>query len=165
MNEDDGDGNDGNLNYNFNQFLTIDKNLSDWRQSLKNKVFSLVPFNLELGLPNLLNISHNNLYHDMTQEHLKQEVIIHYYQTGVPDMYTASQLIKIQLNFHYVLIRSMNYLNFIVDKELDFVYYKEIAVIALEVLQYFNLIFTMLAYHKRNEMIQWSTQTRLLWKA
>lgn len=153
LNEDDGDGNDGNLNYNFNQFLTIDKNLSDWRQSLKNKVFSLVPFNLELGLPNLLNISHNNLYHDMTQEHLKQEVMIHYYQTGVPDMYTASQLIKIQLNFHYVLIRSMNYLNFIVDKELDFVYYKEIAVIALEVLQYFNLIFyhVSLSQEKRND--------------
>ncbi|KAI5955436.1 hypothetical protein CANMA_004616 [Candida margitis] len=153
LNEDDGDGNDGNLNYNFNQFLTIDKNLSDWRQSLKNKVFSLIPFNLDLGLPNLLNISHNNLYHDMTQEHLKQEVMIHYYQTGVPDMYTASQLIKIQLNFHYVLIRSMNYLNFIVDKELDFVYYKEIAGIASEVLQYFNLIFyhASLAQEKRND--------------
>ena len=155
LNEDDGDGNDGNLNYNFNQFLTIDKNLSDWRQSLKNKVFSLVPFNLDLGLPNLLNISHNNLYHDMTQEHLKQEVMIHYYQTGIPDTYTASQLIKIQLNFHYVLIRSMNYLNFIVDKELDFVYYKEIAVIALEVLQYFNLIFyhISLSQEKRNDPV------------
>ena len=155
LNEDDGDGNDGNLNYNFNQFLTIDKNLSDWRQSLKQKVISLIPLNLELGLPNLVNVSHNNLYHDMSQEHLKQEVMIHYYQTGVPDIYTASQLIKIQLNFHYVLIRSMNYLNFIVDKELDFVYYKEIAVIALEVLQYFNLIFyhISLSHEKRNDPV------------
>ncbi|KAI5958305.1 hypothetical protein KGF57_002660 [Candida theae] len=153
LNEDDGDGNDGNLNYNFNQFLTIDKNLSDWRQSLKHKVFSLTPLNLDLGLPNLVNVSHNNLYHDMTQEHLKQEVMLNYYQTGLPDTYTASQLIKIQLNFHYVLIRSMNYLNFIVDKELDFVYYKEIAVIASEVLQYFNLIFyhISLSHEKRNE--------------
>ncbi|KAI5953640.1 hypothetical protein KGF54_003012 [Candida jiufengensis] len=141
LNEDDGDGNDGNLNYNFNQFLTIDKNLSDWRQSLKNKMFSLTPFAINMGLPNVLNINHNNLYHDMNQEHIPQEVMIPYYQTGLPDIYTASQLIKIQLNFHYILIRSMNYLNFIVDKDLNFIYYKEIAVIAQEVLQYFLLIF------------------------
>ncbi|KAI5966451.1 uncharacterized protein KGF55_000760 [Candida pseudojiufengensis] len=142
LNEDDGDGNDGNLNYNFNQFLTIEKNLSDWRQSLKSKILSLTPFCTNMGLPNILNINHNNLYHDMNNEqHIPQEVMIPFYQTGLPDIYMASQLIKIQLNFHYILIRSMNYLNFIVDKDLNFIYYKEIAIIAQEVLQYFLLIF------------------------
>lgn len=147
LNEDDGDGNDGNLNYNFNQFLTIDKNLSNWRNSLKSKSLNLIPLCLLMNLPNILNITSNDLYHDLKDHNSKissgitQDGIINYYNSGLPDIHTASQLIKIQLNFHYILIRSMNYLNFIVDKELNFTYYIEISSISREVLNYFLLIF------------------------
>ncbi|RCK57641.1 hypothetical protein Cantr_06632 [Candida viswanathii] len=140
LNEDDGDGNDGNLNYNYSQFLTIDKNLSDWRESLKSKKMSLLPLK-SLGLPDLINIVENDLHFSMSKDALSREGLINYYQTGLPDIHTASQLIKLQLNFHYTLIRSANYLNFIVDRELTFEYYKEIYVLSTEVLQYFLLVF------------------------
>ena len=123
LNEDDGDGNDGNLNYNYSQFLTIDKNLTDWRESLKSKKMSLLPLK-DLGLPDLINITENDLHFAMDKDALSREGLINYYQTGLPDIHTASQLIKLQLNFHYTLIRSANYLNFIVDRELTFEYYK-----------------------------------------
>ncbi|EGW31481.1 uncharacterized protein SPAPADRAFT_154694 [Spathaspora passalidarum NRRL Y-27907] len=143
LNEDDGDGNDGNLNYNYNQFLTIDKNLANWRQSLKTKKLRLVPLHMEMGLPNYLNITENDLYHDIKSQTsgITPTGLVNYETTGTPDIHTASQLIKIQLNFHYILIRSMNYLNFIVDKELNFNNYQEIAEISQEVLSYFLLIF------------------------
>ncbi|RLV94150.1 hypothetical protein JA1_002000 [Spathaspora sp. JA1] len=145
LNEDDGDGNDGNLNYNYNQFLTIDKNLANWRQSLKAKKLHLVPLHMEMGLPNYLNITENDLYHDLKSTNplsgISKAGLANYEQTGLPDIHTASQLIKIQLNFHYILIRSMNYLNFMVDKELNFNNYQEISDISREVLHYFLLIF------------------------
>lgn len=140
LNEDDGDGNDGNLNYNYSQFLTIDKNLTDWRESLKSKKMSLLPLK-DLGLPDLINITENDLHFAMDKDALSREGLINYYQTGLPDIHTASQLIKLQLNFHYTLIRSANYLNFIVDRELTFEYYKKIYVLSSEVLQYFLLVF------------------------
>ncbi|CAI5758653.1 unnamed protein product [Candida verbasci] len=148
LNEDDGDGNDGNLNYNFNQFLTIDKNLSDWRLSLREKKILLKPIE-SMGLPNF-GETENNLYHDVS-EGLSQQGYMHFYQFGIPDVYTASQLIKIQLNFHYILIRSMNYLNFIVDKELNFNYYKQICQISQEVLQYFLMFFDHVSKAKEKE--------------
>ncbi|KAG7663250.1 uncharacterized protein J8A68_003250 [[Candida] subhashii] len=156
LNEDDGDGNDGNLNYNFNQFLIIDKNLSNWRMSLKDKKINLLPLQSEMGLPDLLNITENNLYHDMRpassnsstpQNDKRDEIgiteigILNFLNTGVLDIHTSSQLIKIQLNFHYAVIRSMNYLNFIIDKELNFNLYQEIEAISSEVLNYFIMIF------------------------
>ncbi|KAK6200363.1 zinc finger transcription factor [Scheffersomyces amazonensis] len=146
LKEDDGEGNDGNLNYNFSQFLTIDKNLSNWRNSLKDKSINLTSLHTEMGLSNILNITTNNLYHDLKDVSnfnmgITQEGFVNYYTTGLPDIHTASQLIKIQLNFHYCLIRSMNYLNFIVDKELKYNYYIEISKISREVLNYFILIF------------------------
>lgn len=154
LNEDDGEGNDGNLNYNFNQFLTIDKNLSNWRQSLKTKHIDLTPLQTKMGLPNLLNITSNDLYHDLKYHESKMlsgithEGLLNYYSTGLPDVHTASQLIKIQLNFHYIVIRSMNYLNFIVDKELNFPHYVEISKISREVLNYFLLIFNHVNHAK-----------------
>ncbi|KAK6455158.1 zinc finger transcription factor [Scheffersomyces xylosifermentans] len=145
LNEDDGEGNDGNLNYNFSQFLTIDKNLSNWRNSLKTKKLNLLPLQTEMGLPNILDITTNDLYHELKTSKISSgithEGLINYFTTGIPDIHTVSQLIKIQLNFHYILIRSMNYLNFIVDKELKFPYYIEISGISREVLNYFLLIF------------------------
>lgn len=161
LNEDDGDGNDGNLNYNFNQFLTIDKNLSNWRNSLKSKSLNLIPLCLQMNLPNILNITSNDLYHDLKDHTSKissgitQEGVINYYNSGLPDIHTASQLIKIQLNFHYILIRSMNYLNFIVDKELNFTYYVEISTISREVLNYFLLIFDHVS-HSTEKMVDTS---------
>ena len=80
---------------------------------------------MELGLPNLINIVENDLYFDMNCDALSREGLINYYLTGLPDIHTASHLIKLQLNFHYILIRSTNYLNFIVDRELTFEYYRE----------------------------------------
>lgn len=140
LNEDDGEGNDGNLNYNYHQFLIIDKNLSAWRKSLQNKKTQLTLL-MELGLPNLINIVENDLYFDMNCDALSREGLINYYLTGLPDIHTASHLIKLQLNFHYILIRSTNYLNFIVDRELTFEYYREISLLSMEVLQFFLLIF------------------------
>ncbi|WLF78239.1 hypothetical protein PVL30_001971 [Lodderomyces elongisporus] len=161
LNEDDGEGNDGNLNYNFNQFLVIDKNLANWRLSLKAKKLSLAPFNINMGLPNILNITENDLYHDVSKESIPKEILMNYYQTGGQvDIYTASQLIKIQLNFHYILIRSMNYLNFIVDKELNAVYYKQIALISQEVLHYFLLIFDHVGkFHEKMDEPRISTNS------
>ncbi|ABN66234.2 zinc finger transcription factor [Scheffersomyces stipitis CBS 6054] len=153
LKEDDGEGNDGNLNYNYAQFLTIDKNLSNWRNSLKTKTINLLPLADEMGLPNISNISSNDLFHELRTGKLSSgithEGLLNYYSTGIPDIYTASQLIKIQLNFHYILIRSMNYLNFIVDKELTYPYYIEISHISREVLHYFLFIFDHI--NKSNE--------------
>ncbi|CUM53485.1 unnamed protein product [Debaryomyces tyrocola] len=147
LNDDDGDGNDGNLNYNFTQFLTIDKNLSNWRYSLKDKRIDLTPLHQYLKLPIISDVTTNNLYQKLSVSNIKsssgitQEGIMNYLNTGLPDIYTASQLIKIQLNFHYLLIRSMNYLNFVIDKELTNTYYMKIANISSEVLAYFILVF------------------------
>ena len=147
LNDDDGDGNDGNLNYNFTQFLTIDKNLSNWRYSLKDKRIDLTPLHQYLKLPIISDVTSNNLYQKLSVSNIKsssgitQEGIMNYLNTGLPDIYTASQLIKIQLNFHYLLIRSMNYLNFVIDKELTNTYYMKIANISSEVLAYFILVF------------------------
>jgi len=147
LNDDDGDGNDGNLNYNFTQFLTIDKNLSNWRYSLKDKKIDLKPLHQYLNLPIISDVTTNNLYQKLSVSNIKnssgitQEGIMNYLNTGLPDIYTASQLIKIQLNFHYLLIRSMNYLNFVIDKELTNTYYMKIANISSEVLAYFLLVF------------------------
>jgi len=148
LNDDDGDGNDGNLNYNFNQFLIIDKNLSEWRESLKSKTLDLLPLNQQMNLPMISQATSNNLYHDLRTSHevelssiISPEAMLNFNKTGTPDAFTATQLIKIQLNFHYSLIRSQNYLNFIVDKELNHNYYVEICGISREVLNYFLLIF------------------------
>lgn len=147
LNDDDGDGNDGNLNYNFTQFLTIDKNLSNWRYSLKDKEIDLSPLQNRMNLPRFSNSSKANLYHNinvgnnLVTSGISQEGLINYFNTGLPDIETASQLIKIQLNFHYLLIRSMNYLNFVIDRELTQNYYAKIANISREVLAYFLVIF------------------------
>lgn len=147
LNDDDGDGNDGNLNYNFTQFLTIDKNLSNWRYSLKDKEMNLLPLQSQMNLPVMSGVTTNTLYHKITMENflsssgISNEGLVNYLNSGLPDIHTASHLIKIQLNFHYLLIRSMNYLNFVVDRELTQSYYKKIANISREVLAYFLLIF------------------------
>lgn len=147
LNDDDGDGNDGNLNYNFTQFLTIDKNLSNWRYSLKEKNINLLPLASQMNLPRLSSVTSSNLYHNITINNnlgssgISHEGLINYLNTGLPDIHTASQLIKIQLNFHYLLIRSMNYLNFVIDRELTQNYYVKISNISREVLAYFILIF------------------------
>lgn len=147
LNDDDGDGNDGNLNYNFTQFLAIDKNLSNWRYSLKDKHLNLLPLHQYLNMPMISNVTTSNLYQKLSVSNIKkssgitQEGIMSYIRTGLPDIYTATQLIKIQLNFHYLLIRSMNYLNFVIDKELTNTYYLKISNISSEVLAYFLLIF------------------------
>ena len=98
---------------------------------------------MELGLPNLINIVENDLYFDMNCDALSREGLINYYLTGLPDIHTASHLIKLQLNFHYILIRSTNYLNFIVDRELTFEYYREISLLSMEVLQFSYLFLNM----------------------
>ncbi|ODV78466.1 uncharacterized protein CANTADRAFT_39262, partial [Suhomyces tanzawaensis NRRL Y-17324] len=168
LNEDDGDGNDGNLNYNFHQFLTIDKNLCNWRESLKNKKIDLSPLT-KMGLVNLADDTQNDLYHDLIDSNLTRKSVgsnderndsnsgitnegyMYYLNSGKPDVLTASQLIKIQLNFHCIIIRSINYLNFIVDKELTYAYYIEITKISKEVLSYFLMIFLHL--NKANEKL------------
>ncbi|CAN3365567.1 hypothetical protein DICA3_F18910 [Diutina catenulata] len=148
LNDDDGDGNDGNLNYNFNQFLTIDKNLSEWRQSLKEETIDLAEFHSQMQLP-MSRSATNNLYHDLLGKELNigisQDELVAYFNVGLPDTHMASQLIKIQLNFHFCLIRSMNYLNFIVDKELTHEHYQKISQISGEVLNYFILFFRHLS--------------------
>ncbi|KAF3992963.1 hypothetical protein FT663_00348 [Candidozyma haemuli var. vulneris] len=148
LNDDDGDGNDGNLNYNFTQFLTIDKNLSNWRYALEEKRLDLMPLHLQMGLPVLSSIGEDTLYHRVTFDGdnskklgLSEEGVVNYLNAGIPDIKTASQLIKMQLNFHYLLIRSSNYLNFVIDRELTQGYYVKIANISREVLAYFILIF------------------------
>lgn len=146
LNDDDGDGNDGNLNYNFTQFATIDRNLTTWRASLKDKEINLIPFQLQMNLPVLSSIKTNNLFHSINNYDIPNEITPQafesYSNTGLPDIYTASQLIKIQLNFHYLLIRSMNYLNFVIDKELTNNFYLKISDISREVLAYFLLVFS-----------------------
>lgn len=152
LNDDDGDGNDGNLNYNFNQFATIDKNLENWRISLKTKQIEILPLLQYMGLENISGVTSNNLFHELSSNDknsaegshlgLSREGLVHFFNSGLPDIYTASQLIKIQLNFHYLLIRAMNYINFMVDKELTPEYYFNIFNISQEVLQYFLLTFS-----------------------
>lgn len=148
LNDDDGDGNDGNLNYNYTQFLTIDKNLSNWRYALKDKRLDLMPLHTHMKLPVLSSIGESTLYHRVTfdgegndQNGISEEGLLNFSSTGIPDIHTASQLIKMQLNFHYLLIRSLNYLNFVIERELTQNYYVKIANISREVLAYFILIF------------------------
>lgn len=148
LNDDDGDGNDGNLNYNFTQFLMIDKNLSNWRYALEEKKLDLMPLHLQMGLPVLSSIGEDTLYHRVTFDGdntkklgLPEEGYVNFLDAGIPDIKTALQLIKMQLNFHYLLIRSLNYLNFVIDRELTQGYYVKIANISREVLAYFILIF------------------------
>lgn len=149
LNDDDGDGNDGNLNYNYAQFLIIDKNLSNWRYALKDKIINTVPLHSTMGLPILSTLGETSLYHrisfvgeiDLNMYGLSQEGNLNFTNTGLPDVHTAAQLIKMQLNFHYLLIRSMNYLNFVNERELTHNYYVKIANISREVLAYFILIF------------------------
>lgn len=149
LNDDDGDGNDGNLNYNYAQFLTIDKNLSNWRYALKDKVLNTVPLHTTMGLPILSKLGETSLYHrisfagdvDLNMYGLSEEGLLNFSNTGLPDVHSAVQLIKLQLNFHYLLIRSMNYLNFVNERELTHSYYVKIANISRETLAYFILIF------------------------
>lgn len=148
LNDDDGDGNDGNLNYNYAQFLAIDKNLSNWRYSLKDKHIDLMPLHTQMGLPVLSSVGDSTLYHRVTFEGdhasrngISEEGTLSFINTGIPDMQTAAQLMKMQLNFHYLLIRSLNYLNFVIDRELTQSYYVKIANISREVLAYFIIIF------------------------
>lgn len=164
LNDDDGDGNDGNLNYNFNQFLVIDKNLREWRQGLKDERISLRPLSNGMKLP-ISTAALNDLYHDLIDKEVNystvgipQEGLVEFYKNGLPDAHMALQLIKIQLNFHYSLIRSMNYLNFIVDKELTPEHYNTISEILSEVLNYFVLFFRHVAelevvLHKRSNPV------------
>lgn len=149
LNDDDGDGNDGNLNYNFTQFLIIDKNLSNWRYALKDKKVNLMPLHLDMGLPLLSSVVEASLYHRVsfdagsmnTKYGISDEGLMNFLSTGKSDVGTAAQLIRLQLNFHYLLIRSLNYLNFVIDRELTRNYYVKIANISREVLAYFILIF------------------------
>lgn len=149
LNDDDGDGNDGNLNYNYNQFLSIDKNLSNWRYSLKDKILNTVPFKESVGLALLSSAADSSLYFRISFDGdniyksfgISQEGLLHYANTGLPDVHTATQLIKMQLNFHYLVIRSMNYLNFVIERELTLDSYVKIANISREVLAFFILIF------------------------
>ncbi|WPK26906.1 hypothetical protein PUMCH_004274 [Australozyma saopauloensis] len=149
LNDDGGDGNDGNLNYNYAQFLTIDKNLSNWRYALKDKIVNTVALHTSMDLPILSNLGDTSLYHrisfvgdvDLGNYGITEEGKLNFANKGLPDVHTAVQLIKIQLNFHYLLIRSMNYLNFVNERELTHNYYVKIANISREVLAYFILIF------------------------
>lgn len=149
LNDDDGDGNDGNLNYNYSQFLTIDKNLSNWRYSLNEQHFDSKPFEKVMGLARLSEFAETTLYNRISFEGdntlrnyaLSHEALLHYANYGQPDVHTAIHLIKMQLNFHYLLIRSMNYLNFVIDRELTQSYYVKIANISREVLAHFIIIF------------------------
>lgn len=150
LNDDDGDGNDGNLNYNFNQFMIIDKNLVEWHRSLQSKTIDLSHLQ-QLNLTKISDINSNNLYNDLKENNqiLNHESLIQYYKTGLPDVRACSQLISVQLNFHYNLIRSQNYLNFIVDKELSYDHYMSIFQLSKEVLRYFLLIFNHVAQSQR----------------
>lgn len=148
LNDGDGDGNDGNLNYNFAQFLAIDKNLSNWRYSLEDKRIDLMPLHSQMGLPILSSVADSTLYHrvafdeeNVARNGLSEEGLLNFANAGIPDMQTAAQLIKMQLNFHYLLIRSLNYLNFVIDRELTQSYYVKVANISREVLAYFIIIF------------------------
>lgn len=147
LNDDGGDGNDGNLNYNFNQFVIIDRNLTNWRNSLNQIHIDLDVLTAQLNLPSLGQTLSDSLYQKLEPKRIKYSSGITdqgeytFFNTGLPDAFTATQLIKIQLNFHYLLIRSMNYLNFVVDRELKNSYYYEISEISLELLCYFILIF------------------------
>lgn len=149
LNDDDGDGNDGNLNYNYAQFLIIDKNLSNWRYSLKDKIMNTIPLHTSMGLPVLSSMGEMSLYHrisfageaDLNKYGLSEEGKINFANTGLPDVHSALQIIKLQLNFHYLLIRSTNYLNFVNERELTHNYYIKIANISRETLAYFVLIF------------------------
>lgn len=148
LNDDDGDGNDGNLNYNYAQFLTIDKNLSNWRYSLKEKTLNLIPLSQVMRLPALSSVQDTSLYHRITFDGenplvngLTDEGLLNFANTGVIDTNTAAQLVRIQLNFHYLLIRSNNYINFVIDRELTHNYYVKIANISRELLAYFLLVF------------------------
>lgn len=148
LNDDDGDGNDGNLNYNYTQFLTIDTNLSNWRYSLREKTLDLTPLHTFMGLPMTPGVSSKNLYQRITfdgdlsaDQGISEECKRIFSQTGLPDASTAAQLIRMQLNLHYLLIRSLNYLNFVIERELTPGYYVKIANIARETLAYFVLMF------------------------
>lgn len=164
LNDNDGDGNDGNLNYNFTQFSTIDKNLSNWRASLKDKHFNLIPLQTQMNLPRLSTVQQTNLYHsinsndDLSASGISQEGLMNYATTELPDIHTASQIIRIQLNFHYLLIRSTNYLNFVIDRELTQHYYTKIANIARETLAYFILIYD----HVGNAVQSWDDESNKL---
>lgn len=149
LNDDDGDGNDGNLNYNYAQFIAIDKNLSNWRSTLKEKIMNAVPLHTTMGLPILSTLGETSLYHrisfvgddDIDTYGLSEEGVMNFAKTGIPDVQSAMQLIKLQLNFHYLLIRSLNYLNFVNEREITHSYYLKIANISRETLAYFILIF------------------------
>lgn len=142
LNDDDGDGNDGNLNYNYTQFVAIDSNLSAWRYALKEKTIDPLPLHSHMGLPILATPAPLPLYHRAADENqLSDEGMLHFASAGLPDVHTAASLIKIQLNFHYLLIRLLNYLNFVIDRELTQNYYVKIANIAREVLMYFIVVF------------------------
>ena len=148
LNDDDGDGNDGNLNYNYTQFLIIDTNLSNWRYSLKDKTLDLSPLHTIMGLPSSSSMKNETLYHRITfdgdrksNQGISEEGFQLFYQTGLPNTDTAAQLIRMQLNMHYLLIRSLNYLNFVIERELTPGYYVKIANIARETLAYFVLMF------------------------
>ncbi|EGV60262.1 hypothetical protein PSN45_001982 [Yamadazyma tenuis] len=151
LNDDDGDGNDGNLNYNFNQFVTIDNNLAAWRESLKTKTLNLVPLEYKMNLSKIsYDYGDTSLYHsikinnltDLANTGITEEEMNYYLENGLPDISTTVKMIQIQLNFHYLVIRSSNYLNFIVDKELSAHYYSKIVEISKELLGYFVVIFS-----------------------
>ncbi|GEQ70876.1 hypothetical protein JCM33374_g4556 [Metschnikowia sp. JCM 33374] len=160
LNDDDGDGNDGNLNYNYNQFLSIDKNLSNWAFSLKEKKLIMTPLQQTIGLTLLSGSEDSSLYYRISFDGeniykkfgISEKGLLHYATTGLPDVQTATQLIKMQLNFHYLLIRSMNYLNFVIDRELTSSYYVKIANISTQVLAFFNIIFQHIG-HSHKEVL------------
>lgn len=150
LNDEDGDGNDGNLNYNFTQFVTIDNNLAEWRESLKGKSMNLLPLEYKMNLSKLpFTNGDNTLYHSIKLKDLKDlddaglsaEAYNFYIDHGIPDVNSAARLIQIQLNFHYLVIRSQNYLNFIVDKELSINHYLKLVELSKELLGYFVIIF------------------------
>lgn len=148
LNDDDGDGNDGNLNYNYTQFLTIDTNLSNWRYSLREKNLDLDPLHTIMGLSVSADPSSKTLYHRITFDGdsnsfkgISDECKQMYSQVGLPDASTAAHLIRMQLNMHYLLIRSLNYLNFVIERELTHGYYVKIANIARETLAHFIHMF------------------------
>lgn len=160
LNDDDGDGNDGNLNYNYTQFLTIDTNLSNWRYSLREKSIDLAPLHTHMGLPLTSEGTSKNLYEritfdgDLIATHgISEEGKQIFSQIGLPDASTAAQLIRMQLNMHYLLIRSLNYLNFVIERELTPGYYVKIANISRETLAYFVLMFEHLTHTMDEPMI------------
>lgn len=149
LNDHGNDGNDGNLNYNYTQFLAIDKNLSEWRYALQDKQLRPAPLAKHVGLSPSIGPEKVSLYNRISfdtesaiaKASISKEDMLRYNQCGVPDAHSAVQLIKIQLNFHYLVIRSTNYLNFVIDRELGTQHYTKIANIAREVLAYFVMIF------------------------